>query len=74
MILKKMNINTRVKLNNGVEMPVFGLGTYQARSGKETREAVSYALKIGYRLIDTAAMYGNERDVGEAIRESGIPR
>jgi diketogulonate reductase-like aldo/keto reductase len=73
MMTTKMKIDTRVKLNNGVEMPIFGLGTYQARSGKETREAVAYALKIGYRLIDTAAMYGNEKDVGEAVKESGIP-
>ncbi len=74
MMKTEMRIDTRVELNNGVEMPVFGLGTYQTRSGKETRDAVLYALKIGYRLIDTAAMYGNEEGVGEAIRESGIPR
>lgn len=55
-------------------MPLFGLGTYQARPGKETKQAVLYALEIGYRLIDTAAMYENEEDVGEAVRESGIPR
>jgi diketogulonate reductase-like aldo/keto reductase len=71
---KEVAINSRVALNNGVQMPVFGLGTYQMRSGKETRDAVLYALKIGYRLIDTAAMYGNEKEVGEAVRASGIPR
>jgi diketogulonate reductase-like aldo/keto reductase len=71
---KKFKINDRITLNNGIEMPVFGLGTYQTRAGKETRDAVLYALKIGYRLIDTAAMYGNEREVGEAIKESDIPR
>lgn len=71
---KRFDINSRVALNNGVQMPVFGLGTYQMRSGKETRDAVLHALKIGYRLIDTAAMYGNEKEVGEAVRASGIPR
>lgn len=74
MMAKPIQIDTRVTLNNGVEMPVFGLGTYLTRSGKEAQDAVSYALEIGYRLIDTAAMYGNEEDVGEAVRRSGIPR
>ncbi|HYY48412.1 MAG TPA: aldo/keto reductase, partial [Thermoplasmata archaeon] len=55
-------------------MPVLGLGVWQAASGKETRRAVDHALKIGYRLFDTAKLYGNERDVGAAVRESGIPR
>jgi len=54
-------------------MPVFGLGTYQARKG-EAREAVLQALEVGYRLIDTASMYGNEEDIGEALRKSGLPR
>jgi diketogulonate reductase-like aldo/keto reductase len=72
--MKEIRIDTKVKLNNGIQMPVFGLGTYQARPGKETKEAVLYALEIGYRLIDTAAMYENEEAVGEAVRESGIPR
>jgi len=72
-VFKEIRIDTKVKLNNGVEMPVFGLGTYQARKG-EAREAVLQALGIGYRLIDTASMYGNEEDVGEAIRRSGLPR
>lgn len=69
----ELRIETVVKLNNGVEMPLFGLGTYQA-TGSGTTEAVLHALEIGYRLIDTAEMYGNEREVGEAVRESGIPR
>jgi diketogulonate reductase-like aldo/keto reductase len=55
-------------------MPQLGLGTYQSRPGKETRRAVIAALEAGYRLIDTAAMYGNEADVGAAIRESGVSR
>lgn len=71
---QKLRIDTKVKLNNGTEMPIFGLGTYQAEGGKEARRAVFYALEIGYRHIDTAAMYDNEEDVGEAIKESGIPR
>jgi diketogulonate reductase-like aldo/keto reductase len=73
-VSKGLAIDSRIVLNNGVQMPVFGLGTYQTRSGKEARDAVLYALKIGYRLIDTAAMYGNEEDVGEAVRASGVPR
>jgi len=74
MMIKEIRIDTKVRLNNGVEMPIFGLGTFQSRSGKETRAAVLCALEAGYRLIDTAAMYGNEEDVGEAVRKSGIPR
>ena len=72
-MFEKIRIDTKVKLNNGVEMPIFGLGTYQARKG-EAREAVLHAMKVGYRLIDTASMYGNEEDVGEAIKQSGLPR
>lgn len=63
-----------IRLNNGVEMPLLGLGVYQSRPGPETRHAVATALEAGYRLIDTAAMYENEGDVGAAIRESGVPR
>lgn len=72
--MKNLKIDSKVKLNNGVEMPIFGLGTFQAQSGKEARDAVLHALQVGYRHIDTASMYGNEEDVGAAIRESGIPR
>jgi len=71
---KKIKIDAKMKLNNGVEMPIFGLGTFQMRSGKETQQAVLTALEAGYRLIDTAQMYGNEEDVGIALKESGIPR
>lgn len=71
---RELSLESTVKLNNGVEMPVFGLGTYQAGRGEETRKAVGAALEAGYRLLDTAAIYGNERDVGIAIKESGIPR
>jgi diketogulonate reductase-like aldo/keto reductase len=58
----------------GVAMPVFGFGTWKLPAGRATREAVAAALAAGYRLIDTAAMYGNEADVGAAVRDSGLPR
>lgn len=61
-----------VILNNGVEMPVFGLGVYEA--GKSTFSAVKYAIEKGYRMIDTASFYFNEKEVGEAVRASGIAR
>ena len=62
-----------VKLNNGVGIPQFGLGVFQMKP-EDTRAATLEALKVGYRHIDTAEMYGNEREVGEAIRDSGIDR
>jgi 2,5-diketo-D-gluconate reductase A len=62
-----------ITLNNGVRMPRLGLGVFQTPPA-ETHAAVAEALRLGYRLIDTAAAYGNEREVGAAIRESGIPR
>jgi diketogulonate reductase-like aldo/keto reductase len=61
-------------LNNGIQMPQFGLGVWQAKDGQEVETAVTTALQCGYRLIDTAAVYGNERGVGRAIANSGIPR
>ena len=54
-------------------MPLLGLGTWQMR-GRECHRAVRYALDVGYRLLDTATMYRNERDIGSAVRESGVPR
>ncbi|MER7687203.1 aldo/keto reductase [Streptomyces sp. NPDC097610] len=62
-----------VTLNNGVEMPALGLGVFQTPPD-ETKAAVTAALELGYRHIDTAAAYGNEREVGQAIRDSGVPR
>ena len=62
-----------LKLNNGVEMPALGLGVFQSPP-QETVSAVATALLEGYRLIDTAAAYGNEREVGEAVRASGLDR
>ena len=60
-------------LNNGVQIPALGFGVFQTPP-EETIAAVSTALTTGYRHIDTAAAYGNEREVGEAIRRSGIDR
>ncbi|MEV2193609.1 aldo/keto reductase [Streptomyces phaeochromogenes] len=62
-----------VTLNNGVEMPILGFGVFQIPA-EETEQAVTEALAAGYRLLDTAAAYGNEEAVGRAIKNSGIPR
>jgi diketogulonate reductase-like aldo/keto reductase len=62
------------RLNNGLEMPWLGLGVHRVSDGQEVEQAVRNALQIGYRSIDTASVYGNERGVGEAMRESGVPR
>lgn len=61
-------------LNNGVVMPMLGFGVYQMNDAAECEAAVAAALRAGYRLIDTAASYGNEEAVGRAIASSGIPR
>jgi 2,5-diketo-D-gluconate reductase A len=63
----------RITLNNGAAMPSVGLGVYQTPPD-ETVAAVQAALEVGYRHIDTAAVYGNEREVGEGLRRSGVPR
>jgi methylglyoxal/glyoxal reductase len=63
----------KTTLNNGIEMPMLGLGVYDMYND-EAIHAVEHALKTGYRLIDTASMYGNEEQVGIAVRKSGIPR
>lgn len=65
---------SRVRLHNGVRMPVVGLGAWKLASGPKTVETVRTALEIGYRHVDTATLYGNEREVGTAIHGSGIPR
>ena len=62
-----------VKLNNGVKMPILGFGVYQV-DPKETEQVVSDALEVGYRSIDTAYAYMNEKEVGNAIKKSGIAR
>ena len=69
----EMNISSTLKLNNGVDIPILGLGTW-ILTGKRAYYAVLMALEAGYRLIDTAAMYGNERKIGEAIKDTDIPR
>lgn len=66
-------METTLTLNNGVTLPAIGLGVFQTPPA-ETVAAVRTALEVGYRHIDTAAAYGNEREVGEALRDSGIPR
>lgn len=58
----------------GVRMPRLGLGTYKSDEGPDVEGEVAFGLSIGYRLIDTAALYGNEAGVGKALRESGVPR
>lgn len=70
----ELQLTSTVELPGGVAMPRLGLGVYQIPPGKATREAVEAALAAGYRHIDTAALYGNEADVGEAVRASGLPR
>jgi 2,5-diketo-D-gluconate reductase A len=62
-----------VTLNNGVEMPILGFGVYQGPP-EDTERVVGDALEVGYRHIDTAAGYGNERAVGRAVQSSGIAR
>lgn len=68
------DISGTFALHNGVEMPYLGLGVYQAEEGGEVERAVGWALEAGYRHIDTASFYGNEKGVGQAVRESGLPR
>ena len=70
----QLKIDSRVTLSDGNIMPLLGLGVWDAKSGKETYDAVIHALKTGYRHIDTAEMYGNERDVGSAVIDSGLTR
>jgi diketogulonate reductase-like aldo/keto reductase len=69
-----ISLDSRLPLNDGNSIPALGLGVYQSPAGRVTHESVSYALSVGYRHIDTAAIYGNEADVGRAILDSGIPR
>jgi 2,5-diketo-D-gluconate reductase A len=63
-----------VTLNNGVRMPILGFGVFQIPDQEECYRSVLEALKVGYRLIDTAAAYGNEEAVGRALKDSGVPR
>lgn len=69
-----MPLSRTLPLGDGVEIPRVGLGVYQSARGAETQQAVAEALQLGYRHIDTARIYGNEPDVGAAVRKSGVPR
>lgn len=70
------SLSTKIKLNDGYEMPLFGVGTYLSKSGvgASAEKSVEYAVKLGYRLVDTAEYYENETDVGQGIINSKIPR
>jgi diketogulonate reductase-like aldo/keto reductase len=68
------SITDSVQLNIGVRMPWLGFGVFQIEDGQQVEDAVKAAIEVGYRSIDTAALYGNEIGVGKAIRASGIPR
>ena len=70
----QLSIRSTIRLNNGRDMPVLGLGVWSMAEGAETEQAVLWALEAGYRLIDTAKIYGNEASVGRAVRKSGIAR
>ena len=70
-----MDLPTFFSLNNGDNVPAVGLGTFQGDKGNALgKEAVKKALQLGYRHIDGASAYGNEKEIGQAIKESGIPR
>jgi 2,5-diketo-D-gluconate reductase A len=68
-----VSTDRNVELPSGAQMPLLGLGTWQARN-RGAADAVRSALDVGYRHIDTATMYGNERQVGQGVAESGVPR
>ncbi len=71
---KEKVIMRKVKLNNGIEMPILGFGVYQIEDQVLCEQCVYDAIEAGYRSIDTAAAYGNEEAVGRAIKRSGVPR
>ena len=68
------SLQSTLTLNNGVEMPRFGLGVFQTEVGSETENAVRWALEAGYRHIDTVALYRNEAEVGKIVRAGIVPR
>ena len=68
------SLQDTITLNNQIQMPAFGLGVFKMGDGTPVKNAVRSALRYGYRLIDTAALYGNEQGVGQAINDSGIKR
>ena len=68
------SLNDCAKLNNGVEMPWLGLGVFKVEDGQTVIDAIKYAAHAGYKSIDTASIYNNEKGVGTAIKECGVPR
>ena len=72
--MESVNSVPKIKFYNGNEIPQLGFGVYLIKGDEEAERCVSEALKVGYRHIDTAHYYGNERGVGAAIKKSGIPR
>jgi diketogulonate reductase-like aldo/keto reductase len=72
--MSTLTLASAVHQNDGTAMPLLGFGTYQIPNGGACYRAVRHALDLGYRHVDTAAFYGNEEDVGRAVRDSGIPR
>ena len=70
MTSKIHSLNDTYELNNGVKIPVIGLGTWQTPDGEVAQKTVENALDLGYRLIDTAAAYGNEESIGRGIKVS----
>lgn len=68
------SLTSTTTLHNGVEMPWIGLGVFKVQNGEEVVSSIKTALEVGYRSIDTAAIYGNEEGVGQAIAESNVPR
>ena len=68
------SLTSTYQLNNGIQIPVIGFGTWQAEDGQQAYDAVKWALEAGYRHIDTAKIYNNEESVGKAIKDSGIER
>lgn len=69
-----MDLDTTITLNDGARIPQFGLGVFRSKEGKPTSDAVRWAIEAGYRHIDTARIYGNEKSVGEGVRHSGVDR
>jgi diketogulonate reductase-like aldo/keto reductase len=69
-----LNLDSKITLNNKLEIPIIGFGVFRVPEGEEVVNSVKFALQAGYRMIDTAMIYKNEEGVGKAIRESGLPR
>ena len=69
-----LNYMNYITLNNGVKIPQIGLGVFRTPDGADTANAVKWAIEAGYRHIDTAQAYGNERGVGEGVRNCGVSR